>query len=150
MMVQAAQALALHPGPLGVFFRKLAKRKNRNVAIVATARKLVTIAWHMLTNNEPYRYAQPATLAAKFSRLRIRVTGQRKAGGFPKGSKRPAAYGTGKATRAVPSLREVYRDAGLPDPAPLSGGELRTVEAAGTAPFVAAIGQPRRVALRHA
>ena len=150
MMVQAAQALATHPGPLGVFFRKLAKRKNRNVAIVATARKLVTIAWHMLTRNEPYRYAQPDTLAAKFNRLRIRVTGQRKVGGNPKGSPRPAAYGTGKPTRAVPSLHEVYRDAGLPDPAPLSTGELRTVEAADATAFARAIRQSHRVARRHA
>ena len=71
MLVQGAQALAVHPGPLGVFFRKLAKKKNRNVAVVASARKLVAIAWHMLKNNEPYRYAQPATLKAKFDRLRL-------------------------------------------------------------------------------
>ena len=64
MMVQAAQHLGLHRGPLGVFFRRLAKKKNRNVAVVATARKLVTIAWHMLTNNEPYRYAQAKTVQA--------------------------------------------------------------------------------------
>ena len=61
MLVQAAQSLARHPGPLGVFFRRLQKKKNRNVAVVATARKLVTVAWHMLRANEPYRYAQPAT-----------------------------------------------------------------------------------------
>ena len=39
-----------HPGPLGVFFWRLAKKKNRNVAVVAKARKLVTFAWHMLKN----------------------------------------------------------------------------------------------------
>ncbi len=44
MMVQAAQRVGLYPGPLGVFFRRLLNRKNRNVAIVATARKLVGIA----------------------------------------------------------------------------------------------------------
>ena len=56
MMVEAAQFLDRHPGPIGVFFRRLAKRKDRNVAVVAAvAHKLVAIAWHMLKNNEPYR-----------------------------------------------------------------------------------------------
>jgi len=59
MLVQAPQHIDLHPGPLGDLFRRIAKRKNRNVAVVATARKLVSIAWHMLKNNEPYRYADP-------------------------------------------------------------------------------------------
>ena len=77
MLVQAAQQVGRHPGPLGVFFRRLAKRKNRNVAVVAAARKLVTIAWHMLKNKEPYRYAQPKTVEAKLSRLRIRATGRK-------------------------------------------------------------------------
>src|SRR5205085_9883375 len=80
MMIQAAQHLAAHPGPLGVFFRRLAKRKNRNVAVVATARKLVVIAWHMLTNNEPYRYAVSDTVHRKLGRLHYRATGKRRRG----------------------------------------------------------------------
>ncbi len=113
MMVEAAQHIAVHPGPLGVFFRRIAKKKNRNVAVVATARKLVTIAWHMLKNNEPYRYALPATTEAKFSRLRIRAGGGKKKGGIAKGSPRPANYGQGR-TRAIPALSAVYADNGLP------------------------------------
>ncbi len=53
MLTQSAQNIARHPGPLGVSFRRLAKRKCWNVAVCATARKLVTIAWLMLKNNEP-------------------------------------------------------------------------------------------------
>ena len=53
------QLPARHPGPLGHFFRRLKRRKGHNVAVVATARKLVTIAWHLLTKREPYRYAVP-------------------------------------------------------------------------------------------
>lgn len=75
--------------------------------VVATARKLVTIAWHMLRNQEPYRYAQPKTVEAKYSRLRVRVTGKKKQTGS-KGQKRLATYGTGKRTRAVPALADVY------------------------------------------
>src|SRR6185436_8081090 len=59
MLVQAVQAASDHPGPIGAFFRRLRKRKKYNVAVIATARKLVTIAYLMLKNNEPYRYAKP-------------------------------------------------------------------------------------------
>jgi hypothetical protein len=58
-LTQSAQHVARHPGPLGAFFRRLAKRKNRQVAIIAVARKLVLVAYLMLKNNEPYRYARP-------------------------------------------------------------------------------------------
>ena len=90
MLIQAAQQVGRHSGPLGAFFRRLARKKNRNVAVVATARKLVTIAWHMLKNNEPYRYAQPKTVEAKYSRLRVRVTGQKRKTGSRTRSVRPA------------------------------------------------------------
>ena len=48
MLIQAAQHLDKHPGPLGHFFRKLMKKKTRNVAVVAAARKLAWIGWTML------------------------------------------------------------------------------------------------------
>lgn len=78
MLVQAAQGVAEHPGPLGAFFRRLAHRKTRNVAVVATARKLVVLAWHLLTAGEPYRYALPRPTEEKLRRLRTRATGQRR------------------------------------------------------------------------
>ncbi len=53
MLIQAAQSVRTHPGPLGYFFRRLKKRKPHNVAIVAVAHKLVLLAWHVLTKGEP-------------------------------------------------------------------------------------------------
>ena len=38
LLTQAAQHVARHPGPLGAFFRRLVKRKRRQVAITAVAR----------------------------------------------------------------------------------------------------------------
>lgn len=75
MLTQGVQHIANHPGPLGVFFRRLAKRKNRNVAISAVARKLVTIAYLMLKNKEPYRYALPKRVHEKFTHLRTVASG---------------------------------------------------------------------------
>ena len=53
LLTESAQHVARHPGPLGAFFRRLVRRKNRNVAITAVARKLVTIAFLMRKHNEP-------------------------------------------------------------------------------------------------
>ena len=143
--VEAAQHLDRHPGPLGVFSPRVARKKNRNVAVVATARKLVTIAWRMLKYNEPYRSAQPQTVAAKFDRLRIRATGKRRRGGNPKGAPRPANYGSGQGTRAVPALDQVCAVEQLPPPAAPSAGETKMLERQGVTAFAAAIHQDRRV-----
>lgn len=146
MLIQAAQHVAQHPGPLGVFFRRLARKKNRNVAVVATARKLVTIAWHMLNHDEPYRYAQPKTVEAKYSRLRVRVTGQKRKTGS-KGQKRPASYGSGKRTRAVAALDQIYAAEGVPPlPSRFAAGEQAMLERHRVADYAAHIRQAHRVA----
>lgn len=114
MLVEAAQSVGAHPGPLGHFFRKIARRKNRNVAVAATARKLVTIAWHMLKNNEPYRYALPRSTEEKLSKLRIAATGDRRHTGVAKGHKSTAQLAPGVHSRAVKSLPDLYASEGLP------------------------------------
>ena len=141
LLVQAAQHLDRHPGPLGVFFRRIAAKKNRNVAVVATAHKLALIAWHMLHHQQPYRYAQPKTLQAKFTRLRVSVTAQRKRGGLPKGSPRPAAYGTGVRTRSLAGLDEIYAGEQLPPLQPPSAGESRMLQDTATAAYAASVRQ---------
>lgn len=145
MLVQAAQHIDSHPGPIGVFFRRIAKRKNRNVAVVATARKLVAIAWHMLKNNEPYRYADPKSTEAKMSRLRVRATGMKRKGGNPKGQPRPTSYGTGNPTRAIQSLDSVYNKEGLPPLRELAAGEQKMCKEQQVDGYAAAIRQTRRV-----
>ena len=131
LLIQAAQSVSRHPGPLGAFFRKLERRKNRNVAVVATARKMVTIAWHMLKNKEPYRYAVPRSTDEKLASLRVRATGTRRKTGGAKGSKPASKLGAGK-TRTLPSLDEVYNRQGLPGRKPLAEGEKRMIRESGT------------------
>ena len=87
LLVQAAQAASRHPGPIGLQFAKLARRKNRNVAVVAIARKLAALSWHLLTKREAYRYALPAVVETKLSRLRVSAQcAERKRGPRPGGS----------------------------------------------------------------
>jgi transposase len=138
LMIQAAQSVSRHPGPLGAFFRKLEKRKNRNVAVVATARKLVTIAWHMLKNKEPYRYATPRSTDEKLAALRVRATGAKRKSGPSKGSKRASEPRVEK-TRTIPSLDEVFDRQGLPRRRPLAEGEKRMIRQSGTEPYVTSL-----------
>src|SRR4029079_1055018 len=84
LLTQSAQHASRHPGPIGTFFRRLAKRKNRSVAITAVARKLVTIAFLMLKNDEPYRYARPELMREKFMALKIMPQRERPQGTAPK------------------------------------------------------------------
>jgi len=150
MLIEAAQHLDKHPGPLGHFFRRLCRKKNRNVAVVAAARKLAMIGWQMLTSNEPYRYAMPRATEDKLARLRVRATGQRRRGGPKKGQKAVAKLPGG--SRTIRSLSKVCVSEGLPEPHPLSPGERRTVHQAGCESFVVQISQsqllPRRVGRR--
>lgn len=148
MMIQAAQHVARHPGPLGVFFRRLANKKNRNVAVVAAARKLVAIAYLMLSRNEPYRYAQPTATQGKLLKLRVQVTGLRHKTGPKKGSPSPLNHAPGKRTRLVPSLSQIYRSEGIPVATSLENlpqGERKSLRSAAVSSFVRSLQHSHRV-----
>lgn len=133
MLTQAAQVIARDPGPLGVFCRNLIGRRKWNIAITATARKLAMLVWHMLKNNEPYRYAKPQAVMKKLSNLRSTVTGKRRkpeatpptdaSSETPK-EKAPKGY----RFETVPSIAEVLEREGLPAPKPLAPGEQRILQ----------------------
>ena len=112
LLTQAARQVAQHPGPLGVFFRRIRTRKNFNVAVVATARKLVTIAFLMLKNNEPYRYSLPGPTQRKLSAFRVEASGSRR----PKSKLRLPMQRREPGTRvqSIPTLDEVYLSENLP------------------------------------
>jgi transposase len=148
MLIEAAQHLDKHPGPLGHFFRRLLKKKNRNVAVVAGARKLAAIGWQMLVRGEPYRYAIPRSTESKLARLRVKATGVRRRGGSGQGVKSTAKLPGG--SRTIKSLADALRVEGLPAPQPLSPGERRAVRDAGCGSFVAQIAQPQIVPRRPA
>ena len=134
LLTQAAQHAGRHPGPIGAFFRRLAKRKSRAVAITAVARKLVTIAYLMLKNGEPYRYAKPELMSKKLTKLRGSHTGP---GEGPR-SPRPRAEAKG-------GLSEVYRAAQLPPvtaPEGLPAGERRMLAERGLEGYVRGLYEP--------
>lgn len=147
LLTQTAQNMARHSGPLGVFFRRLAKRKCWNVAVCATARKLVVIAWLMLLKSEPYRYAQPTTTQQKLSRLRVAATGKHRAPAH-KGRRPGVKNGQEPPTRHVPSLGQVCEREGLPIAhgfEQLPKGEQRILKSLGVIEYVRELSTERRV-----
>jgi hypothetical protein len=104
---------------------RLERRKNRKVAVVACARKLAVLVWKVLTSGEPFRYTVPKTLEAKYSRLRIRATGQRRKTGPRAGTPRSPRYGTKERTKRIPSLAEVLQQNAVPPLTDLPPGESK-------------------------
>ena len=145
MLTQAAQVVSRHPGPLGDFFRNLAKRRTWNIAVLATARKLAVIIWHMLKRNEPYRYALPATVKHKLGKLRVRATGLRHKGG-PRKKRDPLEEEAPEGFRyqTTPSLNEVLAAVGLPPQKPLAPGEQRVIEKLEMMELIGRISAPER------
>jgi transposase len=101
LMVEAAHCAVRSAGLLRAFFLRIKARKGTNVAVVAAARKLTVIIWHMLASGEPYRWAPGRTTREKISLMHYHATGVRRKGGVPKGTKRPATYGSGVRSRTL-------------------------------------------------
>jgi transposase len=80
MLVEAAWAAGRAPGPLRAFFVRIQSRRGKQVAAVATARKLAVLAWHLLSKAENYAWARPALLQAKLRQVEL-LAGQSAAKG---------------------------------------------------------------------
>lgn len=68
------------PVPLRAFAQRVAARRGWNVAIVAVARKLAVIAWHLLSRDEEYAYGRPSRLRLKLRALELRTGSERTRG----------------------------------------------------------------------
>jgi transposase len=80
VLVEAAWVAARSTGPLRAFWQRTAARRGANIATVAVARKLVVIAWHLLTKQEDYAFKRPAALAEKLRALELTAGAERRQG----------------------------------------------------------------------
>ena len=74
LLIEAAHTAIRTPGPLRAFHGRIATRRGKQIAICATARKLVVLTWHLLSKDEDYRYTATTITQRKLRNL------QRKAG----------------------------------------------------------------------
>ena len=98
LLIEAAESLRKAPGPMRALYRRVAKRKNHNVAVVAVARKLIEIVHHLLNKKEDYIYKLPRLTQEKRARWRYlakQKIGVKLASAARKTAGRSALYGTG-------------------------------------------------------
>jgi Transposase IS116/IS110/IS902 family len=87
MLVEAAWVAVKTPGPLRAFYERVRSRRGMQIAVVATARKLCVLCWHMITRGEDYAFARPSLTAKKLRALQL------KAGHRPRRGQKGSAAG---------------------------------------------------------
>src|ERR671910_955129 len=65
MLVEAAWVAVKIPGPLRAFFQRVGTRRGMQIAVVATARKLAVLCWHLVTRGEDYAFQRPSLTEKK-------------------------------------------------------------------------------------
>lgn len=106
--VECAQSMALSSAPLAATYHRVKSKKGHNVAVVALARKLVALIWHMLKKEEPYRYAPSARTREKLRKLN------------------PDMPPIARSEVAKREVDEIFKEFGLWPPSEASAGEKRT------------------------
>jgi transposase len=70
MLVEAAAKI---PGPLRAFSERVRARRGMQVAVVATARKLATLCWHLVVGEQDYAFGRPSLTDKKLRALELRA-----------------------------------------------------------------------------
>jgi transposase len=73
MLCEAAWVAVRTPGPLRAFYERVRARRGSQVALVATARKLSVLFWHLLTREEDYAFGRPSLTRRKLRALELKT-----------------------------------------------------------------------------
>ena len=80
MLTEAAIVAVSTPGPLRAFYERVRARRGSQIAIVAVARKLAVLFWHLLTREQDYAFQRPSLTRKKLRGLELRAGAQRHPG----------------------------------------------------------------------
>ena len=136
MLVEAAWVAAKVPGPLRAFYERVRGRRGMQIAVVATARKLAVLCWHMISKSEDYAFERPSLTAKKLRALELRAgqpsrRGQQRRRGRLLAQRSPPTRERARRTRRTrlpPARRELASEQACEDkrarvPPPGSGSE---------------------------
>ena len=115
LLVEAAHAAVRRPGPLRAFYLRIRARRGSQVALVAVARKLAILTWHLLTKGEDYHWASPTRTAEKLRAVAIKAGAPKLPNGRPgvPRARRGAGEDLPSAHRSVETLRKRADEDGL-------------------------------------
>jgi transposase len=82
VLVEAAWSASRAPGPLRAFYQRIRARRGFAVAVVATARKMTALAWHLATKNQDYAFARPGLVTHKRRKLELAAGAPSRRGNF--------------------------------------------------------------------
>jgi hypothetical protein len=71
VLVDTAWLATRAPGPLRAFYHDVQARRGFQKAVVATARKLTILAWHLAVKDHDYAFARPSLVAHKRRKLEL-------------------------------------------------------------------------------
>jgi hypothetical protein len=73
LLIEAAHSAVRTPGPLRAFYERIRSRRSRQIALVAVARKLTVLAWHLLSDDTDYRWASATLTAGKLRQVELKA-----------------------------------------------------------------------------
>ena len=80
MLGEAAFVVVSTAGPMRAFYERVRARRGSQIAIVAVARKLAVLFWHLLTREQDYAFQRPSLTRKKLRALELRAGAQRHPG----------------------------------------------------------------------
>ncbi len=131
MLVEAAWIAARTPGPLRAFNERVRARRGKQIAAVATARKLVVLCWRLIVKGEDYAYQRPSLTQQKLRALERRVglpAHRRRRGSTPNTLKEVSARERALSEQAERAYRQLIADWQTRSPKPKTGASAATGE----------------------
>jgi transposase len=80
MLTEAAFVAVSTAGPMRAFYDRVRARRGSQIAIVAVARKLAVLFWHLLTREQDYAFARPSLTRKKLRAVELRAGAERHPG----------------------------------------------------------------------
>src|SRR5204862_308361 len=71
MLAEAAFVAVSTVGPMRAFYERVRVRRGRQIAIVAVARKLAVLFWHLLTSEQDYAFQRPSLTRKKLRAVEL-------------------------------------------------------------------------------
>jgi transposase len=80
MLAEAAFVAVSTAGPTRAFYERVRSRRGSQIAIVAVARKLAVLFWHLLTREQDYAFQRPSLTRKKLRGLELTAGAERHPG----------------------------------------------------------------------
>ena len=100
VLVEAAWIAVRAPGPMRAFYERVRARRGAQVAAVATARKLASLFWCLLTREQDYAFGQPSLTRRKIRKLELAAGAPVAQGPGPRRRRRPQQADPRRRARA--------------------------------------------------